>query len=293
MFSTLMKVFGPLLHPVGLIWMLCIGGAICLFRKKNRMGAAFLAAVVLVISLIGSRASLWLLGTLEKPYLYKSLAEIPPADVLVVLGGGVQYSAEDPLEVHLNDASDRIVTAVELMRQGKAPVMVLGGGGLLDSPPEKGEAEAVKRWLQQWKLVEAPIHTMGISVNTRQEAMRFAALAKEHGWQRVLLVTSASQMNRAKAAFWRAGVKVTPVGCDFHARGNAYSEWLTPFPEPSGFHHLHLFLHEKIGSVAYRMRGWIGEPEEVICSGVAKEPPGEIRNPKDEVRKKSEGENSK
>lgn len=57
------------------------------------------------------------------------------------------------------------------------------------------------------------------SRNTRQNASESAALLKARGIRRILLVTSATHMDRALGHFREAGLEVTPAPADFQNMG--------------------------------------------------------------------------
>ncbi len=253
------QFFSPLVNPLIFLWALCLIGTLILWKKKQRLGAAFLGFIVVFVWLVGSRISLLLVGSLEKPYIRQSLAEIPPADVVMMLGGSQEYSKNDLMGFNLTDASDRILIAVEMAKSGKAGALVLGGGGDVPGKNETTEAQALQNWIERWQLINVPILNLGRSANTHEEAVKFAALKKERGWRRVILVTSAFHMRRAVAVFPGVGVEVLPVACDFQRPGTPYVPHFDPFPAPQGFKWMDLYLHEQIGMVVYRLRGWIGK----------------------------------
>jgi uncharacterized SAM-binding protein YcdF (DUF218 family) len=63
------------------------------------------------------------------------------------------------------------------------------------------EPELYRQWLESWEFDQIRILDLGLCRNTRDEAVRTAELAEEHGWSQLLLVTSASHMKRSEAAF--------------------------------------------------------------------------------------------
>jgi uncharacterized SAM-binding protein YcdF (DUF218 family) len=251
--------FAPLATPIGFIWFLLLAfTAFCLKRRKWRW-AVLPAALAAVISLIGSRIPLRLVGTLERPYIRASLADVPACDAVVMLGGGHEISRNDPLGFNLTKAADRILVALELMRLNKGGVLVFGGRGYDAGGKEETEAQALQPWLASWQIPTAPVICLKGSADTHDEAVQVQALAKERGWKRVALVTSAAHMRRAEATFRRCGVEVEPVACDFRNLGTPHTDGFNPFPEAVGFDLLEIYAHEKIGWWAYRLRGWIGD----------------------------------
>jgi uncharacterized SAM-binding protein YcdF (DUF218 family) len=125
------------------------------------------------------------------------------ADAIVVLGAGM---APDGV---LNDASlDRLVNGVVLFRRGLAPRLMLLGPGHREGPTEAEMRAALARDLG------VPAEAMLIEprgLTTRHEAALVAARMRETGGRRILLVTGAFHMPRARLLFEREGLDVVPA----------------------------------------------------------------------------------
>ena len=175
-----------------------------------------------------------------------------------MLGGSSRTSENDLCGFDLQSNGDRVLTALGLMRLNKARALVLGGGTHHAARGRVPEGEVLERWLTNWNLVSAPMFNLGLRADTHDEAVHFQSLAKQHGWRTCLLVTSAWHMKRAEAIFTKLEIQVTPVACDFevvgipHRAGN-----LKLVPGLKGFSLLGLYLHEAVGWVVYRIRGWV------------------------------------
>jgi uncharacterized SAM-binding protein YcdF (DUF218 family) len=147
---------------------------------------------------------------------------------------------------------------LELARMGKAGTLVISGSGAMLDGQERVEGDLVRDWLTQRKLVDLPVLSLGHRSDTHDEAIEIRALVRERGWRRVLLVTSAFHMRRALAVFRSAGVEVTPVPCNFLTEISLPSA--PPgigVPRAGGLHKMDIWLHEQIGWLMYRKRGWI------------------------------------
>jgi uncharacterized SAM-binding protein YcdF (DUF218 family) len=256
MLNWLFRFVGSLLSPIAFVWLGLLGLGGWMLWKKRRRSAFVFFGLALGMSLVGSRISLKLVGTLERPYIRASTAEIPEGDAVVMLGGAVEYSKNELTHLNFNSTTDRVVTAVEMMRLGKAKVLVLGGGGDPDGG-ELSEAQALNNLLESWRVFTAPTHNLGVCKNTHDEALKVQALAREKGWKRILLVTAASHMRRAEAVFRAAGFDVVPVACDFQNLGTVYKPDYNPAPWVDGFRLMDIYLHEMIGWWVYRWRGWV------------------------------------
>jgi uncharacterized SAM-binding protein YcdF (DUF218 family) len=255
---NLSPILGPLVEPVGLLWLASLGATVYLIQRRHYRGALFPAAVTILLwGMAGTPLAAWLMAPLERPYAPVRLAQLPACDAVVSLGGGVRPSRSDPLGFDCTSAADRFFLSLELVRMRKAPALVLGGGHARVGPYGAVEVPLTQEWLKAWGL-NAAVFELGTCANTRVEAERFLALAQQQRWQRVLLVTSAWHMKRAQALFSRAGVAVVPVACDFRGLRTAEGgESQYRFLRSERLEDLGYYLHEQLGALVYRWRGWI------------------------------------
>lgn len=255
------RILEALVNPVGVVWALNVVAAVVLGVKRKWRGAVFCGSVTLLLFIFGSTpVSFHLLASLERPYASQARASIPMSDAIVMLGGTVLPSEHDPLGFQMGKAGDRVVTALELARQGKAPVLILGGGG--KAAQGWSESRLLTNWSQAWNISVGKILTIPVCANTREEAMHVRALCDEHKWTRVILVTSAYHMKRTEALFRKLGIPVVPVACDFEGLSYLnYREPFNPIPRPNHFEAVWLYTHEIIGWWVYRCRGWVSAAE--------------------------------
>ena len=180
-----------------------------------------------------------------------------PADAVVALGGGQRVSHHDVLGFAMEDAGSRVLTAIQLVRLGKARTLVLGGSWPLPGRQDAPSIGVVQDWVTSWGLVGGAVTNLGVCINTHDEAVAFRKLAQSQGWSNVMLVTSALHMRRSLALFRKQGVEVTPVAADFHVQGVSQDFPFSPFPRQGRLFLLALYMHEKIGWWVYRARGWV------------------------------------
>lgn len=132
-----------------------------------------------------------------------------PADAIIVLGGGLSCT-EGTLEPA---SAARLSRGLDLWRAGYADTLVFSSQSDALTPPEcprmsQLQAAQVQRWFDR------PPHILTLQdvTDTADEARRAAGLEAEHGWTRVLLVTSPSHSARAAALFRRElGAEVRSV----------------------------------------------------------------------------------
>lgn len=256
MIISLLKSSLELLQPLSLLWLGLLAFWFWLRRQQQAKAARHCLILWLFLTAssclsVGNRV----LATLENPWrdIANRWHELPTADAIVCLGGGVEPSRQELIGLNMQENSDRPTTAIELLRQGKAPRLVIGGGG---HKGQIAEAEAVKAWIDRWQLTKAEVTSLGVCVDTHDEAVKVAALAKAGNWKRILLVTSASHMKRASAVFIKStGIEVLPVPCAFQTKLWP-SEWVH-LPEATEFHDFSNWFHETVGWFVYRRRCWI------------------------------------
>lgn len=254
---NLARILEAALDPLALMCLLLLSYVLLKVAKRQWRKTVCPLLVALCICVIGtSPLPASLLASLERPYSGATIASLPPADAVVMLGGMTAPSPSDPFGFQFEASVDRVVTAIELARQRKGRVLVVGGG-LSSRVANPGEGEFLRQWIEAWRVPPAPVQVLGACRNTKDEAVRTRALADSQGWQRIILVTSAAHMRRAEATFRRAGLEVVPFACDFE--GMSAFPWCWEdvlLPWATGFDRLNRYLHEVVGLWVYRWRGW-------------------------------------
>lgn len=259
----LSKLLPLVVYPLGLA-LLLQSVALAQRRRRWATGVSAGALALLWISAMPftSRQLIW---SLEEPSAALTPSPLPKADAVVVLGGGVRPSLAPRPGVEVNEAGDRLLTGLRLMRRGLAPTMVVSGGriGLTTADPSPPEALSTRALAIELGLAPAAIVTNPGSRTTAEEARDIGGLARERGWRRVLLVTSATHMPRALATFQRlSGLGVIPVATDFQlpsrrnwGRSTAASRLRDLLPDAECLYLSTLALKEHLGLASYRLLG--------------------------------------
>jgi uncharacterized SAM-binding protein YcdF (DUF218 family) len=258
-FTPLARTVLALMQPVALLWLGLLVLTVSLWRSRQRTAAGGAALLLLFVQVIGgTNFSVLLLASLERPFAGVKSEDLPVCDAIVLLGGGVEPSPHEVGKLHLTIAGDRLVMALELVRLGKAPVLCVGGGtGNLDRR-RWVEADLVKQAIEERQLSTVPVISLGACSDTHDEAVRVRGLADKRGWKRVLLVTSAFHLRRAVATFQHLGLEVVPAPCNFLTVMSPEAEPpIFGLPTTLGFLFTSTWLHEEIGWLEYRRRGWI------------------------------------
>jgi len=261
MFDGLLRQLLYLMEPIGFVWFCLLVLTAALWWKRQRRFAVATGFVAIFVTVIGSTSVPGkLLGSLERPYAGVQLDALPTADAIVLLGGGASPSRYETSVVHLTPAGDRLVMAHAIFKMGKAPVLLLGGNANKLDSVIRFESEIVRDLLVTWGVPKEAMIPLASNADTHDEALKVRALAAERGWHRILLVTSANHQRRASATFRAQGLEVISVPCNF-LTGVSTAPPPPGFgvPRYDGFVKMATWMHEEVGWLMYRRRGWITE----------------------------------
>ena len=257
MLYSILHFFEPLLRPVAFVWLLTMIGFAVLVWKKQKLGAIILGVISAIMWLLGTGIPEKVFNGLEKPHLEFDARELPQGDALILLGGGHVPSKYDHSGFNLNDAGDRITSAILFAKMTKVPVLVLGGAPYRNGGEQRNMADLLVDWVTE-QLPDTEIVVMGVTANTYEEALEVKTMAAERGWRDIIVVTSAYHMNRTEGCFNKVGVPIIPAPCDFQTRGDDPGGW-NPFPKERGYDYASRYIHEKVGWLVYRMKGWVSK----------------------------------
>lgn len=180
-----------------------------LLKRHFRLGATLLVLDVALIVMSLPAVSNAIGYSLERRYPETPLAEIPKADAIVLLGGGLGGIGQGNLYPECYAAADRVLMAARLYHAGKAPVII---------PTGTGAAYAEKPVLETMQVPSSAILCETEARDTAENAAYTVNLLREKGYKKVLLVTSAWHMPRSMMLFGTAkDVEFIPVGCDYEA----------------------------------------------------------------------------
>jgi uncharacterized SAM-binding protein YcdF (DUF218 family) len=215
-----------LISPLGMS--LLLGLLALLLGGIGRHRAAWgLGCVALCWLWVGSSpfCSEWLQAQALGSYAAASREPVPHAQAIVVLGGPkMRLPAATAREVGIEEGSDRVWHALRLYRAGKAPLIVVSGGGEPDAFGQT-EADAVGVVLADLGVPPSDLLLETRSRNTHQNAEFSARLLESRGIRSIVLVTSAMHMQRALHEFKAQGLQVTAAPTDFTPIEHMPSPW--------------------------------------------------------------------
>ncbi len=258
-------------------WLVRVGGAALAMgigRLADALGLWSLLGVPRWISTLGSMVlgaflaptalggALWLVAAVLSVFLMfvmftpvtRSL--VPPfvradqpgtaVDAVMVLSGGVTDDGR-----MTGQSLDRLLSALARVRErsvGQLALSVVESSG----PLPKRSSEADQRALAQLGAPQVTVRFVYNVHSTRDEALAFAALARTHGWTRVMVVTSPMHSRRACAAFEMVGLSVE---CR-PAEGRDYSVRRLESSEDRRLAFADV-VYEVAATFLYRSRGWM------------------------------------
>lgn len=241
-------LINPLLLPVLL---LCIQ----VLRKKT--GRTLTAAAFIF---------LYLASTSFTSHLFYSMWKVPDTvdvsktyDAVIPLTGIAEYKwyAEDRYAFpsftcyyRFGSHSERVLKAAELLRQERVPRLLFGEM----IRKSFNEGLLIKEFLIQQGFPSDRIVLYGEVKNTLDEAVKIREYTQAHGWNKIILVTSASHMRRAAAMFRKQGMD--PALLSVEQAGGTIS-WEDFIPDQKGIAGTESMLYELVAYIAYALMGKI------------------------------------
>ena len=251
------KIATPFISPLGAAIVLGLLALLLFIGGRRRLGPFVLLLAVAGLCLMATPfVAHHLAGMFEHRFPPQATAATPSADVIIVLGGATAPALPPRQDVELNEHADRIMHAADLYKAGKARVIIASGGNWHYASAGVSEAASIRDILMRFGVPNEAIVLEGGSDDTAGNARLSEELMRQHGWTTALLVTSALHMPRALASFIKAGVAATPSSTDIIDAPSPdwpVLDWL-PDVEALGF--TTAALHEWLGDIYYRLRGW-------------------------------------
>jgi uncharacterized SAM-binding protein YcdF (DUF218 family) len=231
MYYHLGKLIQPFLWPYSL-GILCSLSAL-FFLGRSQIKAArntlLLGTFFLLVPALPLVART-LMRSLESVYPSQEIADVAPADVIVVLGGSV-LGLEPPRKYIQEADGSRVFGAWLLYRNSKSRHILVTSGVAYKtaSGMVRTEAEDMKELLVGWGVPATAVVVEPKARNTDENARFASELIKYKGWNTVLLVTSAFHMPRSVALFQKYGVnniQAFPTETRVTDRGLKFSDFM-------------------------------------------------------------------
>ncbi len=192
---------------------------------------------------------------IEKPWQRKLASSAPQADAIVVLSGGGIYPRGRNRVIEWRDP-DRFLAGIELYKANKAQTILFTGEG-------NDKLTSGDLYIQEAKKLGIPSKSLSSTpfvFNTADEARevkRFLNSKNNGRYPRIILVTSAFHMNRAKLVFEKQGIHVTAFPVDFEIDPSREGGPISPYgfiPSSGKLAKSSMVIREYIGRFIYRLK---------------------------------------
>jgi uncharacterized SAM-binding protein YcdF (DUF218 family) len=244
-FLTIAKllVVALILPPGGPL--LLIAGGLLAQRRAQRLGAALAwlgVTAMLVLSMPIVSTGLTLLMNDAPVFEPRNTST---AEAIVIPGGGMRQAAAEYGGDTLNCLTlERVRYGAWIAERTGLPILVTGGYSF-DGPTE---AQVMRQALQ--KEFRIPVRWVeGASRNTHENAILSAKVLRESGLRRIILVSHAVDIRRARSEFEKAGFEVVPAPTVVPQPSfDSYKELI---PDAAALQSSTLVLYELMANVAY------------------------------------------
>lgn len=199
----------------------------------------FITVVVVLLTLFSSLPT----RLFEKLTVEESLKK---ADAIVVLGAGVTLK-----ETPDRNTLQRLVKGIILYKEGYAPTLILVGGW--DHDGYIAAAKVMKKTAVKLGVDPKDIITESTSHNTYENAVNTKSILREHKYDDIILVTSASHMRRSLEVFEKQGIKTYPAPTE----EKILTKELRATSKIHNFNLLFQVVYEKMAYLKYRLFGWV------------------------------------
>lgn len=259
MFFVLSKILDVLLSPYS--WGLALlamavpwrGPQTHSWRRKRLLGVAGLAVLLFFsIEPVSNRIAYWLEHTTTSTY---RPAEV--YDTVILLGGmGDERVYMETGEPALSDPVERLTTTARLLREGRARTVIVSGAPENAELANFSEARMLGTQLAAWGIDPSRIILEEQARNTHENALYADRIVKERGFEKVLMVTSAYHMRRARECFNAVGMQVDTLAVDYRAHSSKSPGGDSWLPRTNFLSESVKMLREALGLYIYRLQGY-------------------------------------
>jgi uncharacterized SAM-binding protein YcdF (DUF218 family) len=246
------KILPLFVLPVGITLLLVLAGL-----RLHRRWLIWSGVAVLWLSSTPFISALAVRAT--EGWAERGLAtDAPKADAIVVLSEGRVVAPGKAAVSEWGDA-DRFFGGVELFNSRKSPLLVFTGGAAPWEPNAALEGDILAGYAKALGVPDGQVLKTPRVTNTAEEALAVATLLRGRfsgptwrgGAPRILLVTSAFHMPRARVLFARAGLSVIPFPVDFQVSAGGHMSVLAFLPTAGALAQTELAMRELYGRLFY------------------------------------------
>lgn len=239
-----------LLYPLPFLFLIGFALVILiLFTKKEKIIRGLTLAFIALLALFSFKpVPRFFARRLERKY--DALLETP-ADIhsVVVLGGGSCADNALPTSSQLSSASlIRLTEGISHFNSLDSAKLIVTGGAIYDSIPI---ADLQRRMAIKLGVDSTQILMADSALDTEMEARAVRKMIPEN---RIILVTSATHMNRAVLLFKKVGFEPVPAPTDHNVQDAQFSPGEI-FPSGGNIIVFKKTVHEYLGTIWSKLRG--------------------------------------
>ena len=256
MFFILSKIFAFCIKPI--VWIIACFLLSFFLKNEKRKRFFFLSGLILLILLTNGAVFQGVVQWWEpEPVTINDLEK--KYDFIILLGGYSDFqTAMGKSEFQLGlKGGNRLISALNLYKKGIGTKIILTGGSGKLLGDKFGEAEYVAPFLKTLGLPDSALIVENKSRNTWENAIFSKQIVDSLQKNATcLLVTSALHMPRSKACYDKAGLPTTIFPTDYYSQ--KHDNLLKLFFEPSSskLYAWEALLHEWIGVITYKIKGY-------------------------------------
>ena len=248
----LSKFLPLLILPLGLS-ILLLG---CYFFSKSKIYLFFAFSILLIFSNGICSALLW--KFVESPWKRINPNEVDVADAIVVLSGGGRTISSKTSKIFEWNDPDRFFAGLSLFGKNRSKNLIFTAGFNPYNKFLTSEGNLYKQEAIKFGIPEENIYITGPVKNTLEEVKEIKNLIKgrlSFEKPKIILVTSAYHMKRAKNLIIKENIDVIPYPVDFRSEIIDVDFLLNPLNWIPNSKHLSSSssaLRELIGRIAYK-----------------------------------------
>lgn len=252
MFFIISKLISFLISPFNIAILIIAGGIIIKRYRKKLLGTAILILILFSNPLL-LRLTIQAWEDAPRPLPVQS-AECR----YVVVLGGMSSHHQPTGRVRFAQSADRLMQSMMICQQNTVEKLIISGGTANILLAQRPESDVLKEFLTQWHLPDSLLAIESRSRNTHENALYTSQLFDSLNIEkRIMLVTSAWHMPRAKRCFEKQGFHVTPIGADAMWPFEAITVGDVLIPSSGTLMSWDLLTKEWVGIIIYKLKGYI------------------------------------
>lgn len=251
-YFTFSRIGSLILSPFGLLYALLISQ---LFLNKKIISLSSIL-IIWISSMPITSKLLW--KNIEYPWVRLEIENIEKANAIVVLSGGGVFTLENNIDLIEWKDPDRFISGINLYKKNKAPIIIFSNGISHLKKNYFLEGDIYENEAKKLGLPSESILKTGKATNTANEARlirtNFSKLFENDN--KIILVTSAYHMQRAKRIFDQNNFNVIPFPVDFKSDYSvkvSYKNLFNYMPNPNAFSDVNKVFREILGRILYRI----------------------------------------